>query len=397
MKAVILAAGKGTRMRPLTEDTPKPLLNVAGKPIIQHNIDLLREHVDEVIIVGSYKTDLLQSELENVTIVEQEKPLGTADAALSAKEHIDGETVILNGDDIYSESVLPLLEEESGLAGYEVDNPENYGVFDIENRKVKDIEEKPENPSSSMANTGFYVVKEEFFELLEQVDKSDRGEYEITDALKEYIQNFEAEFVEDEDWMPCSYPWQLIEANEKLMQGLEQNIEGTVAESATLKGSVVVEENAEILENTVVEGPAIVKSGAEVGPNAHIRPNTVLEENVKVGSSEVKNSVINSGSAIPHFNYVGDSYLGENVNLGAGVKTANKLNDDSNVKVEVKGDLMGTGRRKMGAIIASDVEIGVNSVIKPGRKIGYKASVDALEKIDENIPNNKVLKEGRLH
>ena len=397
MKAVILAAGKGTRMRPLTEDTPKPLLNVAGKPIIQHNIDLLREHVEEIIIVGSYKIDLLQSELENVTIVEQKKPLGTADAALSAKEHIDGETVILNGDDIYSESVLPLLKEDSGLAGYEVNNPENYGVFDIENGKVKDIEEKPENPSSSMANTGFYVVREEFFELLEQVDKSDRGEYEITDALKEYIQNFEAEFVEDEDWMPCSYPWQLIEANEKLMQGLEQNIEGTVAESATLKGSVVVEENAEILENTVVEGPAIVKSGAEVGPNAHIRPNTVLEENVKVGSSEVKNSVINSGSAIPHFNYVGDSYLGENVNLGAGVKTANKLNDDSNVKVEVKDDLMDTGRRKMGAIIASDVEIGVNSVIKPGRKIGYKASVDALEKIDENIPNNKVLKEGRLH
>ena len=104
MKAVILAAGEGTRMRPLTEDTPKPLLPVGEKTIIEHNIDLLEDEVDEIIVVGGYMIDDLKkkfSERPYVRIVEQEEALGTAHAALQAKDFIDSKTVIMNGDDIY--------------------------------------------------------------------------------------------------------------------------------------------------------------------------------------------------------------------------------------------------------------------------------------------------------
>lgn len=400
MKAVILAAGKGTRMRPLTRDTPKPLLPVAGKPIIQHNIDMFPEEIDEILVVAGYRIEKFKdyfSDNEKVSIIEQDEAKGTANAALHVKENIDGKTMILNGDDIYGEEVKQAIQRESAILSAQSPNPQNYGVLEIEGGKIVDIQEKPDDPISNFVNTGFYVVQPEFFDLLEQVEKSERGEYEITDALERYITEHTVEIVETKRWLPCSYPWQLVDANEVLMKDIKRKIDGEVAESATIKGDVIVEENAEIRENSVIEGPVIIKENCEVGPNAYIRPRTVLEENVKVGNSEVKNSVVGEDSNVPHFNYVGDSYLGKDVNLGAGAKTANLRNDDKIVKMMVKGDLMETDRKKMGAIVGSEASIGVNTAIKPGRKIGYRSLTDAQEKISEDLPDNKVLKDGDMY
>ncbi len=399
MKAVVLAAGQGTRMRPLTQDTPKPLLPVAGKPIMQHNIDILKEKVDEVLVVAGYRIEQIKERYEaeeNIRIIEQEEPEGTADAALKARKHIDGKTVVLNGDDIYGDEVKQAVENQSALLTAETSEPEKYGVLDIEDGKIGNIQEKPDNPASNFVNTGLYVVQPDFFDLLEKVEKSERGEYEITDALNSYIEEHEVEAVETDRWLPCSYPWQLIEANEVLMEETDRTVEGDVSESATVKGEVVVEEGAEIRENSVVEGPAVIKEGCKVGPNAYIREGTVLERNVKVGNSEVKNSVIRKNSDIPHFNYVGDSYIGREVNMGAGSKTANLKNNGKEIEMMVKGELKKTGRRKIGAVIGSEAKIGVNTAVKPGRKIGYRAITDAQEKVSKNIPDNKVLKDGEM-
>ncbi|MBC5792690.1 MAG: NTP transferase domain-containing protein [Nanohaloarchaea archaeon] len=399
MKAVILAAGEGTRMRPLTRDTPKPLLPVAGKPIIEHNIELIKDKVDEVVIVAGYmieEFEKLYGEKSGIKIVEQDKAQGTADAALQAKEEVDGRTLILNGDDIYGESVREVLDNDSAILAKKADKPENFGVFDIEDGEIIDVEEKPDNPKSDMVNIGCYFVEERFFELLEKVEKSERGEYEITDALNQYIEDEEVRCVEADRWLPCSYPWQLIEANEVLLpeQINETSIGGDVADSAEIKGKVIIEEGAKIDSNSVIEGPAVVKSGCEVGPGAYIRPRTVLEEDVDVGKSEVKNSIIGEKTGIPHFNYIGDSYIGKKVNLGAGAKTANLRNDSENVKMKVKGEMYDTGRKKLGSIIASEVKIGVNSTIKPGRKIGFRAATDSNEKVTQNIADNTLLKDG---
>ncbi|MFB6200224.1 MAG: sugar phosphate nucleotidyltransferase [Candidatus Nanohaloarchaea archaeon] len=251
MKAVILAAGKGTRMRPLTEDTPKPLLKVAGKPIIRHNIELIREEADEVIIVAGYKLKQFKNYFsgeEDVKIVEQEEALGTAHAALQAKEFIDRKAVIMNGDDIYGEKALKAANHDSAVLYRKVDDPRKYGVFETEDGKAIDIEEKPEKPPSDRANIGFYVVKKRFFDLLEEVEKSERGEYEITDALAEYLSETDVKLEKAERWLPCSYPWQLLEANKELLKEVERKIDGDVAESANVKGNVVIEEGAEIRE-----------------------------------------------------------------------------------------------------------------------------------------------------
>ncbi len=401
MKAVILAAGEGTRMRPLTRDTPKPLLPVAGKPIIQHNIDLVKDKVDEIVIVAGYMIEEFEDrygENSNITIVEQEKARGTADAAFQAKEVVEGKTLILNGDDIYGKSVKDVLDNGSAILAKRAEKPENFGVFETEDGEIVDVEEKPENPKSDKVNIGCYMVEEKFFELLEKVEKSERGEYEITDALNQYISMEEVEYVEADRWLPCSYPWQLIDANEVLMpeQVEETKLEGEIADSAEIKGQVIVEEDARVGPQSIIEGPAIIKSDCEVGPDSYIRPNTVLHQGVEIGKSEVKNSIIRKKTSIPHFNYVGDSYIGQKVNLGAGSKTANLRNDPKNVKMEVKEEMYDTGRTKLGGIVASQAKVGVNSTVKPGRKIGFKAATDSNEKVTGNIPEGTLLKDGEL-
>ena len=398
MKAVILAAGKGTRMQPLTEDTPKPLLPVAGRPIIQHNIDLVDDFVDEIIVVAGYEIGQFKEYFEDtaVKVVEQEEALGTADAALQAKEHVEDQALIMNGDDIYGEWIREIKDFEISIGAARADNPENYGVIEVEDEKAVSIVEKPDNPASDLVNIGFYTVEDDFFSLLEDVEISERGEYEITDAVEKYMQEREVNIIEADKWLACSYPWQLVKANNVLIEEKDRMIEGEVDETARVKGNVVVEEDAVIRENSVVEGPAVVKSGAEVGPSAYLRAGTVVHEEVHVGNSEVKNSVIRRGSAVPHFNYVGDSYLGREVNLGAGTKIANLRNDSSNVKMEVKGKMCNTGLRKLGGVIGSEASTGVNTSIKPGRKIGFKASTDSGEKVEKNIPDNSVLKDGEI-
>lgn len=384
-------------MHPLTETKAKPLLKVAGKPIIEHNIDVLREKVEEVIVVAGYKIEQFRERYSNedkIRIVEQEEALGTADAALKAEEFVEENAVILNGDDIYGEQLGNLKQKYKAVLAAEVENPSDYGVFQVKGGEVTGIEEKPEEPPSKLVNTGCFKVQSDFFQLLEQVEKSERGEYEITDALNEYLDG--AEIVEAERWLPCSYPWQLIDANEELIEKIEERRNEDIHESAKVHGKVKIEEGAKIRENTVIEGPAIVKSGCEVGPSAYIRTGTVLEEDVHVGKSEVKNSVIGRGSNVPHFNYIGDSYVSEDVNLGAGTKTANSRGDGKNVYMEVKGELKDTGREKFGAVIGANAKIGMNCSIKTGRKIGANAATDSHEKVSSNIGNGEVLKDGEI-
>ena len=400
MKAVILAAGKGTRMRPLTDKMAKPLLPVAGKPIIEHNIDVLEDFVEEIIIVAGYRIDQFEnrySERENVRIVEQEEALGTGDAALQAKEFIDGKTVILNGDDIYGSSLEEVMEVDVGIQAFRHENPEEFGVFQTDHEgEVTGLVEKPDNPETGLVNTGVYVVEEDFFDLLEDLEVSERGEYEITDALENYIQKRDLELFEAETWMYCSYPWNLLDANKSLIEDQGKSVDGDVDSSSKLKGEVIIREGATVKENCVIKGPCIIDEGAEIGPNAYIREFSYIGKDLKVGnSSEVKNSIIMEETKLPHFNYVGDSILGRKVNIGAGFKTANLRNDGKNAKYIVKDEIKDTGRKKFGAVIGDNAKIGVNSATNPGARIGSDSITDSMEQI-QNIPAKSTLKDGEI-
>jgi len=392
MQAVLLAAGEGTRMRPLTVSTPKPMLPVADRPLVAHTADAVVDAgIDELVLVVGYEAEDVRayfgSEYRGVPVeyAVQDEQLGTAHAVDCAREHLEGPFAVLNGDDLYdAPSVAALLDagrDGPAICTYHADNPENYGVVQVADGAVTDIVEKPTDPATNLVNVGAYVFPAAARDWLD-VPKSERGEHEITDVLARVIDEHRVEPVTVDRWLGCGRPWELLEANEWKLGELDRRIEGEVHESADLRGDVVVETGASVDAGVVVEGPALVREGADLGPNAYVRGATLLGADTHVGNgTEIKNSVVMAGSAVPHLSYVGDSVVGTDVNFGAGTKVANLRHDAADVKLTVKGDRVSTGRRKFGVVAGPGAKTGINTSLNPGVCLSAGARTEPGESV----------------
>jgi UDP-N-acetylglucosamine diphosphorylase/glucosamine-1-phosphate N-acetyltransferase len=389
MQTVILAAGKGTRMRPLTETTPKPMLPVADRPLVAHVADTAVDAgASELLVVVGYEAGDVREYFGDsyrgtpVTVVRQEHQRGTADAVRAAREHLDGPFAVLNGDNLYDPAAIAeLFERGPALAAMSVEDPTSYGVVSVDDGRVTDIVEKPADPPSSLANAGAYVFPAAAREWLD-VPESERGEHEITDVVARVIAESDLSLVRVERWLDVGRPWELLEANEWKLGALEHSVRGEVADGATLRGPVVVEAGATVEPGVVIEGPALVRSGAHVGPNAYVRGRTLLGENVEVGHSvEIKNSVVMADTSVPHLSYVGDSVLGRSVNLGASTTVANLRHDDQNVRMTVKGERVSTGRRKFGVVVGDGAKTGIDTSLNAGVVLDAGARTEPGEQV----------------
>ncbi len=398
MQAVVLAAGEGTRMRPLTYTKPKVMLPIANKPILEHLINELKKAgINDIILVVGYKNEKIREYFGdgsgwgvNLSYVTQRKQLGTADALKSALHLIEGAFLMLNGDNIVDHEDIKRLIKSDGMSiGVKrVSNPQDFGVVKIENGEVKKIVEKPEKPPSNLINAGVYHFTEDLFEFLERTQMSKRGEYEITDTIQMAIDSgivFRA--VEIDTWIDVGYPWDLLKANETLLKDLkESRIKGEVEDGAHIKGNVVIKEGTVIRSGSYIIGPVIIGKNCKIGPNCFIRPHTSIGNNCHIGACvEIKNSIVMSNTNVPHLNYVGDSVIGENCNLGAGTKIANLRLDEKEIYSTVKGKKISTGRRKFGAIIADNVKTGINVSINVGTIIGNDVLIAPSAKVEGYI------------
>jgi bifunctional UDP-N-acetylglucosamine pyrophosphorylase/glucosamine-1-phosphate N-acetyltransferase len=190
-------------------------------------------------------------------------------------------------------------------------------------------------------------------------------------------------------WLNLSYPWDLLEANESLLKEIEPQQLGEIEKNAAIKGNVSIGSKTVIRSGSYIEGPVIIGDNCQIGPNCYIRPSTSIANNCHIGSSaEIKNSIIMSGTKIPHQNYIGDSVIGENCNIGAGTKIANLRFDKNQVRV---GNV-DTKRRKMGAILGDDVQTGINASIDSGSLIGNGAWIGPGTLASGTIlPNSRIL------
>ena len=417
MKAVVLAAGEGVRLRPLTLTRPKHLLPVGGKPLIVRLLEALRSvGIREAVLVTYYKADMLKNYLKSgeplgmsLEYVSQRGVLGTADAVLCAEEHVRGEPfLVVYGDLLVSpEAVRRVVEDfrkggaSASMAVVEVERPWSYGVVSLEEGRVKAIVEKPPKgrEPSNLANAGVYVFSEDVFRFLKRTGKSVRGEYELTDTITAMVEDgleVRAVEVDPEDWMDVGYPWSLLEANERVLKNLEAEILGEVEEGAVIKGPVYVGEGARVRSGAYIEGPVYIGPGADVGPNCYIRRYTSLGARVRVGNAcEIKNSIVMDGTHIAHLSYVGDSVIGERCNFGAGTLIANLRFDDRPVRVMVKDRLVDSGRRKLGVIMGDEVKTGVNVSIMPGVKVGPRSWIAAGLTVYRDVPPDTFLREGQ--
>lgn len=169
--------------------------------------------------------------------------------------------------------------------------------------------------------------------------------------------------------------WLLLEELEKTAEKISNSRRGIIEENVHVDGNLELEAGAIVKSGTRIEGNAFIGKNSIIGPNAFLRKNVIVGENCHVSSSEIKNSVILNNSKVPHYSYVGDSVVGENVNFGAGSKIANLRFDDKTVKVYINGKKIDSGWRKLGALVNSGTKIGINASINCGIIIGKNCFV----------------------
>lgn len=372
MDAIILAAGRGTRMQPLSDAAPKPMLPLAGTPIAARVADAaVAAGADKLVFVVGYQPDAVRDFFGDshrgvpVEYAVQEERAGTADAVATAISHVDGPFAVLNGDNVYDAANLAALFDSAPAVGFtRVDDPREYGVVSTDGDRVTGIVEKPDDPPSEKANTGAYAFPDAARELLD-VSESERGERELTDVLTRLIDTEDVTGVEFENWADIGYPWDLLDATETALAGIDRDLAGTVHEDADIRGDVVVEAGATVGPGVVLDGPVLVQSGASVGPNAYVRGPAVVGPDASVGHGvEVKNSLLMRDANANHLSYVGDSIVGPAANLGAGTVTANLRHDRQSVTAGP--ERVSTGREKFGAVVGPDAKTGVNTSLQPG-------------------------------
>ena len=383
MKAVIVAAGEGNRMRPLTYTRPKVMLPIANKPILEHLlIEAGEAGIREFIFIVGYHDEQVRDYFGSgakwgvsIDYCVQRKQLGTADAIRMVEGLVEGNFLMLNGDIVVNQKDINNLinGNVTTMSVIEVEDTRDLGLVEREGDKVVHIYEKVEKPPSHLANAGLYLFTPDIFAAISQTSKSPRGEYEITDTLQLLIdQGCCVSCQKINYWLDLSYPWDLLSANESLLAKTKGQNLGEVEENVVIKGAVSIGQGTVVRSGSYIVGPVMIGRDCDIGPNCYIRPHTSIGDSCHIGGAvEVKNSIIMNGSKIPHLNYVGDSIIGEGCNLGAGTKIANLRLDEK--EIWVAG--VNTRRRKLGAIIGDRVETGINASINVGAMIGNNTQI----------------------
>jgi len=390
MKAVILAAGLGTRLEPLTLTLSKPMIPVANRPMIDWTIKSLEGLVDEIFIIirkdqkdiiDHFKSGKLLNKQElshsankaTIQLIYQDKPQGTAHAIAQAEKYIKEKMarsqntklaassqntfLVLNGDVFTTTNEMKKFCKDATpytIASYPIKSPRDFGVFEVKGKKILKIIEKSPRPPSNLVNAGIYLFDDSIFDYIRKTKLSERNELEITDSIMIAMKDQDVYHHELKKWFHLSFPWNILEINSSVLEEYGSQIDP----SATIRPGAFVEE------------PVAIGAGAVIGPNCFIRKHSAIGPGCKVGNAvEIKNSVIMDNSFVSHLSYVGDSIVGRNCNVAAGTIFANLRLDENNVRMIINGKAVDSGRKKLGTFVGDNVRFGVNCTIMPGKRI----------------------------
>ncbi|UCG03652.1 MAG: NTP transferase domain-containing protein [Candidatus Heimdallarchaeota archaeon] len=408
MDAIILTAGKATRLHPVTKSIPKPLMPIAGSPLICHILGALSRKIDHVVIVIGHEADLVKDTINQINYpftidwVTQEEQQGTGHAVKLCEQYIDSDSFFMMYGDIFtSQQVINEIiqlgqtnDQRKGIfSAKKVINPEKYGCLEIKKDYLVKILEKHPQPPSSYINAGMMVLPSTVFDYLTHTPKSSRGEIELTDSINQLIQNgyiFALYYIKDH-WIDIGYPWDLLTANEIGMK-IQDFPKITPPSSVTVEGVCKIAENVILRPGTFIQGPVVIEENVTVGPNCFLRSGTYLGENVRIGNAvEIKNSIILENTIIGHLSYVGDSVIGRDCNFGAGTKVANLRIDKKSIFMTIKGERISSGKQKLGIFMGDNVKTGINVSLMPGITIGENSQIGAHTLLNQDVPPNTLL------
>ncbi|MFP5310281.1 MAG: glucose-1-phosphate thymidylyltransferase [Actinomycetes bacterium] len=331
MKALVLAGGSGTRLRPITHTSAKQLVPVANKPILFYGLEQIRDAgVTEVGIIIGETGDEIRGVVGDgtalgirVTYIEQDAPLGLAHAVLTAEDFLgEDDFVMFLGDNLIEGGITELVADflstrpAAQILLKPVPDPQRFGVAQLgAHGEVVRLVEKPADPPSDLALVGVYLFTSAILDAAKRIEPSGRGELEITDAIQRLVddgQEVRASTVTGW-WLDTGKKDELLDANRIVLGTLERHVAGSVDEGSEVVGSVVVEEGAELIGSTV-RGPAIIGAGTRlvdsyVGPFTSIAGGCVLER------TEVEYSVVLDGCSIRDIARIEGSLLGRHVEI----------------------------------------------------------------------------------
>jgi UDP-N-acetylglucosamine diphosphorylase / glucose-1-phosphate thymidylyltransferase / UDP-N-acetylgalactosamine diphosphorylase / glucosamine-1-phosphate N-acetyltransferase / galactosamine-1-phosphate N-acetyltransferase len=366
MQAVILAAGKGTRIFPMAVSKPKPLIQVANKPVLAHNLDQLLGIVNEVVIIVGYKKDLIINQIGDnykgikIKYVAQEDQLGTGHAVLQAKNYIHEKFLVLNGDDLFSRKDMENISkyDNSILIKYKKD-ASAFGAVVVENHIVKDIVEKSKEFVSNFVNTGMYCFSTEVFDILKGLEPSIRGEYELTDAVKILASQGKMNYEEVEGfWIPVGYPWHILDATQQLLEDKDHvSIKGKIAKGVLISGSVDIGEGTVVDEDTLLQGNIVIGKNCKISKGCVIKGFTAIGDNTIIYPEvTLHNAIIGQRCNIEEGCVVKDSVLGDEVDLSERVRIEN-WGKGKSVKLESNGKVFDSGKEKLGAFVGDKCKV----------------------------------------
>jgi len=373
---VILAAGQGTRLRPLTHDRPKSMLLAAGEPILHHLLSDLRDvGAQRIILVVGHGHEALQSYVGDgsryglkVEYIQQSKQLGPGHALFQARASIRGEwLVVLPADAWYAPSVLAALLDAETPALIQVPDARaaRHGLPVIRGTEVVDLEPPGEHEPSTHPSGGAYRMHRRILELLPgaqfQIPKAIQADIKGSDGwraipvpAKAYV-----DIVEVQD---------LLDLHARLLERIATENEGTIEPGARVVGKVRIGKGSVIRSGSIIEGPVVIGEHCDVGPCAVVQPGTALRNQVRIGPfSLLSQCIVGSNATLGSHSRVARAYVDRGVELGSGCHIAGG----------------------QGAIVGADAILGPDTRVEAGGAVGKSAKVAAGRAVTV-VPDNGI-------
>lgn len=392
MKALLLAAGKSASLSPFSQSRPAPMLRLCGRYLLEQRLDLLRQAgVGNVVIVVDDKSAIPSAlgdgeryglSLEYV----RQRREGIAGAILDAQEALrQGDHFLLvygdtlTRENVFREALRSHHEHHAPVASVCLtEHPERYGnIYMTGDMRITKIVERPTSALGNYVLAGAFVLPRT---IMGHLERSAGGMYGAMERLMAE-ESLHASIWE-EPWVDLRYPWDILSANRILMDGwAEARIAASarVSPRAMVSGPVVIDTDAEIRAGAIVQGPCYVGPGSFVGHNCLVRPYTSLGARSLVGFGvELKNCVLMDGARVGRLSFIGDSVIGEGVDVGAGTMTINREHDDREITVLLDDKAVPSHFRKLGAFIGDRAIVGSGHSLAPG----------SVVQAGEGVPNN---------
>jgi UDP-N-acetylglucosamine diphosphorylase / glucose-1-phosphate thymidylyltransferase / UDP-N-acetylgalactosamine diphosphorylase / glucosamine-1-phosphate N-acetyltransferase / galactosamine-1-phosphate N-acetyltransferase len=403
MKVVILTAGKGRRLSPLTDTRPKCMIEICGQSLLERIFRCLQDiglnHYE--IVIGSNADKIRnycsENELNDFSyfFTCQHESSGIGNALLKIKNRIAPSDyfMLVYGDILFSHNMLSNLINSFKSLQKPVasvcltHNSSDFGnIYMNDQMQITEIIEKP--PRNDLGNyilAGAFILPSSIFDYLEKHQEN------MIDAYREMMlhDGFYASIWEG-NWIDIGYPWDILTANQIIMdEWQESRIASDLKQEAgsLIQGPVIIEPGVTIKAGAHILGPCFIGANSFIGHSALLRTYTSVGAKSIVGYGvEMKNSVLFYNAEVGRLSFIGDSIIGERVNIGSGTVMVNINIDQSNVKVQLNGDMIDSGLKKLGSLIGDESWIGAGHTFLPGTKLPAKSLIPhnaTLEKVNK--------------